>query len=274
MQYIPSVIPEQIHQQFNRSLKLYFKALSHVIFFALLFSIIVFIPRLTMLAFHQEMWPNSILNWNSLLLLVVDIGALILFTSMLWRIKCRITGRHESFFDDLMMAVKKIPQILIAVLIQVLVFVLINTLVMGFYFLIKNHAVLTNQKPVYALIGGTFLLEAFALIYIYFLFFFYLALILTEDQTALSALKKSVMLVWKNWWRTFCVQLLPWVTYFIVLLIIAMVFDIEINIYFFQSVNVSFLIVLLQILLFAVFIPWPAATMLVQLRDLELRKNL
>lgn len=274
MQFTPAIKPETIMQQSIRSMRLYFKAFLHVFFFAFLLSIVVFIPRILTLFTNQDLYPTTFFAWSNLLILLVDIGALILFTSMLWRIKCRITERHESFIDDLMVALKKTPQILVAVVIQVFVIILLNLAALGIYMLAEQHALLTSEAKIYWLVSGVFFLQSIALLYLYFLFFFYLALILTEDQTAFSALKKSVMLVWKNWWRTFLVQCLPWLVYFILLIIIRDILHIDINLYFFQMPEVTIMIVLLQLILFALFIPWPAATMLVQLRDLELRKNI
>ncbi len=274
MQFTPAVVPETIGQQFIRSLVLYFKALIHVFLFALVLSIIAFTPRITAtLTGYDAFFDPSPFEPEKLIFLLIDIGSLILFTAMLWRIKCLIVKRHETVLEDFKTALKKTPFILVAVIIQALVFVLVNSMSLGLYLLAGENTSLPALS--YWIIGSTFILQFVAITYIYFLFYFYLALILTEDKNAFTALKKSAVLVWGNWWRTCIVQILPWICYFIVLVIIRQTFKINTYIYFFEPppANPTFYSVLLQILLFAFFLPWPAATMLVQLRDLELRKN-
>lgn len=275
MQFTQAVAPESIGQQFFRSLKLYLKSFFHIFPFGLGLAIIAFIPRLISLYAGQEfLVPTSIWNLKSLLLLGIDICGLIFFTAMLWRIKCLIISRKDSIWEDFKTAVKKTPYILVAVIIQAFLFILINIISYGLYMLAGlRHMDPTAPVSVNWAIGGVFVFQGMATVYIYFLFYFYLALILTEDKTALSSLKQSVVLVWKNWWRTFWVQVLPWICYLLILVAIRNVFNLDIRIYFLHNAGLNAYISMLQIVLFAVFIPWPAATVLVQLRDLELRKK-
>ncbi len=272
MQFTHAVAPESIGRQFIRSLSLYFKSFIHVFLFALVLSIIAFTPRIvTALTGHDAVFDPSPFTREKILFLLIDVCSLILFTAMLWRIKCLIIGKHETILEDFKTALKKTPYILVAVILQGLVFLLVNIVSLGLYLLAGPTALSSTLN--YWIIGSTFILQFFAIIYIYFLFYFYLALILTEDKNALSSLKKSVALVWKNWWRTCILQVLPWICYFIVLVIIREIFQFNIHIYFFEPLRPDLFSISLQIVIFALFLPWPAATLLVQLRDLELRKN-
>ncbi len=57
--------------------------------------------------------------------------------------------------------------------------------------------------------------------------------------------------------------------YLILLFLIRFVAHINIHVYYMQTENESLAAILFHIVLFALFIPWVAATQLVQLRDLE-----
>jgi hypothetical protein len=142
---------------------------------------------------------------------------------------------------------------------------------LGFYLLAGQTS--AGSFMSHWIVGGAFVAQFCAIFYIYYLFYFYLPLILTENEGAFSSLKKSAVLVWRNWWRTCVVQILPWACYLIFLVIVREAFKLNLHIYFIDNYSPTIGITCLQILLFALFIPWPAATLLVQLRDLELRKN-
>jgi hypothetical protein len=122
--------------------------------------------------------------------------------------------------------------------------------------------------------GILFILPTILIVYIIFAFYFYLALILTENQRIISSLKRSAYLVWGNWWRVANLQLTPWLINLLCLLLIKKYLPVNIHLYFVSGAEPStFLSTLLNIIIFAIFIPWFGATLLVQLRDLELRKK-
>jgi hypothetical protein len=105
------------------------------------------------------------------------------------------------------------------------------------------------------------------------LFFFYFPLILTENKGPIDSLIRSAQLVWGYWWKTLWVQTLPWLCYLGVLLLMQSM-GISTHIYFFKPTLITPLATAVHIFIFALFFPWFAATMLVQLRDLELRAKL
>ena len=73
---------------------------------------------------------------------------------------------------------------------------------------------------------------------------------------------------------TLRVQITPWLAYLITLIIIKFGIKVPIHIYFVNpGEQQTFLATFIHILIFAIFVPWVGAVMLVQLRDLELRKQ-
>ncbi len=272
MQYVSATQPETFRQQISRSVTLYKNSFLHVFLFALLLSVIVFIPRLidvvTAGNFFAALTP---VDPRRLWLVLIEVAALGVFTAMLWRIQCLITNTHETVRNDLTIALKKLPPIFVAGILQAVALFLINIVAYILFILLAQKEQVFSLSS-FVLFSVLFLLQFIAAIYILFLFYFYLPLILTENNGIISALKRSALLVWKNWWRTLCVQLFPWSCYLIALLIIKSILGIDIHIYFSLTQNTTYLTTVIHILVFAIFIPWAAATMLVQLRDLELRK--
>jgi hypothetical protein len=77
--------------------------------------------------------------------------------------------------------------------------------------------------------------------------------------------------VWGRWWYTFWIIAAPWLIYTIVMFCFkAMGVNLHIFIIEMPSYTMTLFPTLVHIILFAVFIPWFASTMLVQLRNLEL----
>ncbi len=74
-------------------------------------------------------------------------------------------------------------------------------------------------------------------------------------------------------WMTLRAQATPWLTYLVALIVIKLLFQVNINIYF-MPVNpvANFYPTLLHIFILALFIPWGCSMMVAQLQDLELRK--
>jgi hypothetical protein len=82
------------------------------------------------------------------------------------------------------------------------------------------------------------------------------------------------MLVWNHWWRVFSTQLTPWLFYLALLIAVKYVLHIDFHIYFTQKIDNTLWVTIAHIAVFSLFIPWVAALLLVQLKDLELRKSL
>lgn len=274
-----SMQPESYQRQLGRSLIVYGSTFFHVILLSLLISIIAFIPRLASIYSGDVYFANNLAidNPQRLWLILIDLINLIFFTAMFWRIRCSITGTRDTLFTDIKMAVKKFPYILVAGILQNIIFGLcVIAFYIGAYYWISygQHTFNPNSLSNDLVLTFVFLAPFVCFLYVYFEFYFYLPLILIENKGVLSALKKSVSLVWGNWWRVVCLQLTPWLTYLLCLLIIKYGLNINIHIYFTHSTDPNTLLTTcFHIILFAIFLPWVAATLLVQLRNLEVIKQ-
>jgi hypothetical protein len=278
MQVALATQPESIDRLVWRSLKLYVKGLPRVFFFSLVLSIIVFIPRLSALIYAKEFKLSLITQSTQVCwLILIEIGVLFIFTSMLWRIRCVLYQEHESIFSDMKIAIKKLPLVLAAAFIQIAFFAILMTIafVFGFYltqYEMMASAVMQSQITFFA--AALLALNFWFIIYVYYLVIFYLPLILTEDKGIIASLKQSIFLVWSKWWRTFLFLLIPWFFYVVGLIIIRKMFNVDLHIYFIEPVIQStWPAVITHILIFAIFVPWVASALLIQLRDLELRKK-
>lgn len=268
--------PEPYKPLLRRSLKLYQASIFHVFFLSLLISVIAFVPRLFSLLIGQEVFYSlPYYHPAKLWIILIDLFCLFFFIALLWRVRCVMTEIHEKILDDVKIAFEKLPLIVAAVIIQLIIFTLVGVTVYVFFNFLStaspgNGALFHgNFLVMFALIGHVLLA-----VYLFFLFIFYLVLILTEDKGVFSSIKKSTLLVWRNWWRTFWFQMTPILAYIICLMIIKYVLHLNIHIYFTGPPSqFSWWTTFLHILLFALFLPWTAAVLLVQLRDLELRKK-
>lgn len=272
-----STQPERISQLLLRSVNLYRQTFSHIFFLALTVSIIAFIPRIFTLVVGADIFTGvALLNPRRLWLLVIDLGCLMLLTAIIWRIRCIITDAHESILDDIEVAVKKLPYIIVSSFLQfLLLYIVIFFCVVIAYFLIfhNNLPGLLNLRD--QIISSTIIFVQFILImYIFFALYFYLPIIVIENKTIITSLRKSAYLVWTNWWRTFLVQITPWVVYLLVIIFLNVITNLNLHVYFIPGTsNQSLFATIVHIFIFALFIPFFATTMLVQLRDLELRKE-
>jgi hypothetical protein len=270
--------PESIRCLVLRSIKLYIKGLPRVFFFSLLLSLIVFIPRLSALIYGEEMNPNLVTQGAQVVwLILIELGVLFVFTSMLWRIRCVLHQEHESLFSDMKIAIKKLPLIIAAAFIQFAFFAILTTIALVFGFYLTQYQIMTPDvvQPRTAFLAAILLALNFWIItYLYYLLIFYLPLILTEDKGIIASIKKSIFLVWGRWWRTFLFLLIPWFFYVVLLVIIRQIFNLNLHIYFIEPVTRStWVAVITHILIFAIYVPWVASALLIQLRDLELRKK-
>ena len=99
-------------------------------------------------------------------------------------------------------------------------------------------------------------------------------LIAIENKGIVAALERSMRLAWNHWLRIFLMQMTPWFCYLIFLSILKFIFRINVHIYFTNTLVHPLWTSVLQMIIFALFIPWVAAILLVQLKDLELRKHI
>lgn len=275
MQYTPSTQPETAKQLFIRSLQLYRFAFSHVIILALILATASFIPRLLAIAIGQDVFATlPTLSPQRLWLVLLDLVGLVFLTAILWRMQCLITGIHETIQNDISVALRKLPYIVVTVMIQSTIFLLILLTTITFYSYLQQQNLLVNPNAfTIMMVILPWFLQIMINIYIAISFLFYLPLILTENKGIISSLMESAHLVWGKWWRTLRIQITPWVFYLITLLLLKFGAGLNIHIYFFHPTAQSLPATVFHIIVFALFVPWIAATLLVQLRDLELRKN-
>lgn len=265
--------PESYKQIIYRSLRLYCASFFKVILLSLLLSCVVFIPRILSYATEQDILTNtSLFHINRLWLLLVDLAALTIFIGMLWRIHCVIIARHERFVEDFLMGLKKVIYAALAAFIQNILILAVGFIIIAIQVLLHHYHLLfidTLFGTLFTVL--VFFLQVAFLLYFATLFIFFLPLIAIENKGIFSAIKRSTSLVWNHWWRVFSTQITPWIYYLILLFIIKYVFHTNIHIYFLEQGKHTLWASLIHLILFALFTPWVASIMLVQLNDLELR---
>ncbi|MCD6039261.1 MAG: hypothetical protein K0S27_661 [Gammaproteobacteria bacterium] len=273
-QALLAIQPESYKQQLLRSLKLYKLSFFHVLHFALLLSIILFIPRFINVQMSHDFFLGLSLRIPSKLWIGCSVIAVLFFyAALLWRMRCITFNVQESLFNDMKVAMQRLAIIIMAVIIESVIFTLLFLGFLGFYYFFPKAISAQFDLVNLAVVMSGLIFYLYVILYVYFLFIFYLPLILAEKKGMFSALGKSAFLVWKNWWRTFWLQITPWSFYLASLLIIKQVFVGHFHLSLDFKQQSSLLATVLHILIFALFIPWTGATLLVQLRDLELRKN-
>lgn len=272
-----AIRPESKGRTIIRGLVLYRQAFFHVFFLAILTSIATFIPRIWTLIVGQNIFLNiPQFSPYRLWLLLINLSSLVFFTALLWRIRCVVTNTHESINDDMKIALKKLIYIFVATLLQTLFIVAVSTFLLFiiFHILSYKRAIITEDLFFQMLMLCLFLAQFIIIGFLFLAFYFYLPLILIENQGIIKSLLKSASLVWGNWWRTFWVQVTPWLVYFLVIILIRYATKLPLYIYFFPlEREPTLLATCVHVLLFAIFLPWFASNMLVQLRELELRKS-
>jgi hypothetical protein len=271
MPYAPSTQPETPRQILARSARVYRSSFFKVILVALLLAATTFMsPLIAVIGGHDlaTTVPDSALKRLSPLLF--EIIGITLFTIMLWRIRCVMDNFKESLKNDLMITLKKIPRIVGAALVETGISISLIFMSLGlFYFLRDQHLLLTMDKLQMTLVVSLLSIQFVMDIFIFILLMFYLPLILTENKHIFEALGKSAGLVWGHWWRTFSIQIVPWCFYLLTLYILKSLFHMNL----FHTSGFTLAEVSTDIIILAFFIPWFAATLLVQLNDLELRKK-
>lgn len=274
MQIAKVMQPETYRQKLRHSFQLYQLSLPHVFLLALLIAVLAFIPRLFTLVIGQEVFATLPLNSiDRVWLLLADLTWMFFFAALLWRMVCIIKGKHEKIMEDLVVAFRKIPFIILAALIEIGILLALSLTLFLFYKFFTSH--LNEQGPAFFATLVVLFLYAFFSVYLFFLLIFYFPLIVIEEEHVLEALKKSIVLVWGHFWQTFCFLLTPALVYLIILILMKYVLSIGVYIFFTHPSNtLSWLATLGQIVIFAFYIPWYAAVLLIQLCDLEARKGL
>lgn len=275
MEAILAKKPENYWPLLKRSIKLYRKSFSKIILFALALSMITFLPRLISDIIGQDIFGMvPLLSLQRLWLIVTSLIALIFFIGIIWHIHCVIRGVHEPYIEDFTVGIKKMVIALIAGIIQSIIiygsFILLYT---GLIFMSKHHLLFDKSTIGMLITSAIFVLLTMLMLYLWSLFIFFLPLIAIENKGVFTSLGRSVRLVWNHGIRAFTLQITPWIIYLYLLSFIRF-FGIDIHIYFSMVQSHTIWSTLINLVVFALFIPWVAALMLVQLNDLELRNNL
>jgi hypothetical protein len=272
--FLPSH-PETYSQLIKRSIHLYRASFSKVILLSFLLALVVFVPRFLSLLIGQDIFLNlPPLSPHRFWLAAINIVGLLFFIAILWHTHCVVRGIHEPLIEDVGKGVKKIILVLFATLLQSLIVYAVAAIIYGLQLLLFQYHLLFGKNLVSILLTCFVFMGQFVLIlYISTLFLFLVPLIAIENHGILKSLERSVLLVWNHWWRTFSVQFTPWICYLLFLFFIKYILHINIHIYFLEHGVHPLWTTLLNMIIFALFIPWVAAILLVQLKDLELRKK-
>lgn len=275
MDAILSSRPETYWQLLKRSFIFYRVAFIRVLPLAFLLAVITFIPRLLSVAIGQDIFsamPPFSPQW--LWLLFNNIISLMLFIAVLWRMHCIIRSVHEKIAEDFYIGGRKVLLAFVATVIQSAMIAAIGITLYGIQFLLFQHRLLFSDYLAGQLFTfAIFFIQLIASIYIIVLFIFYLPLIAVENKGILGSIERSIYLVFGNFWRTLKLQMTPWLCYLIALIAIRFGLNIHIHLFFLTPTLPNIGTTLLHLLIFAVFLPWIAAVLLVQLHDLELRKK-
>jgi hypothetical protein len=272
MPYAPSTQVESLAKTLTRSWDLYRSTFLKAFLMALLLSIIEFLPRLiTIIVGHETFAINAHFNYYRVLILFDNILELVLFAAILWCMQNTAQGYHETLKTDYKTGLEKLPAIIGASFIQLFLYALVSLSAIATVLYLDKYEFLPGTHILNVFLHGIpIMLQFFINLFLFVLFYFYMALIITEDNGPIDSLEHSARLVWGRWWKTFWVIVTPWLVYTLVLMgfkalgVNLHIFIIETPIY-----SMTLFPTLVHIILFAIFIPWFASTMLVQLRNLE-----
>jgi len=271
-----SIIPSQPSSNtklIRISLKLYGRSFSKIILLSFLLAITAFIPQLISVSIGHPL-NIPIFSLNRLWLLIINLLALVFFIGILWHMRCVIRNIHEPLIQDLKVGLKKFGYAFLAGLIQGLIIYGFTLIALFFQYFLLKQGLFSSRTFLSAGLTTLFFMVQFVLfIYVYSLFLFFVPLITVENRGVFSSLEQSASLVWNHWWRIIFTQITPWICYFAALVIIKRLFHVTLPFYFLTKSMLTWWSLSINIIVFAFFVPWFAALLLVQLKDLELRKK-
>jgi hypothetical protein len=268
--------PGSYWQLLKHSFALYRASFSKVIILSLLLSFTVFTPRFLSTIAGQDIFLDlPPLSPHRLWLFLIELIGITFFIGILWHIHCVATRVREPLIEDLTVGVKKVFLVLIASILQFGIIFGIALLFWGIQIFFYKHQMLLASEPSGAILTVILLVgQLILMLYFSVLFIFLIPIIATENKSILSAFERTVYLGWNHWLRIFSLQITPWITYVIILLLIRHAIGVNVHIYFFAPPEYSVWTSVFHFVIFALFIIWPAALLLVQLKDLELRKHI
>jgi len=276
-----STVPLSYSLLIKRSLNLYRYAFKRTYILGLILAIIFFIPHiLSILSNRPELLTPSLFSLDTLWLIAMNLCAFLFLSAMLWRVNCLERNKHETLIEDFKTAFNKLLTIIASILLQICIFIAVGLTAFAIQTplvaLLHSQFLSEGANLTTFLIVPLFSIQFLLLIFLSILFYFYLPLIVVENDGIVLSLKQSVRLVWGNVLRVLAVQLTPWLVYVLVLILIKTVLPINIQIALFGLVSHPSLITTggtaVQIFIASLFLPWIVSIILVQLRDLELRK--
>ncbi|MBA3661315.1 MAG: hypothetical protein H0W64_06285 [Gammaproteobacteria bacterium] len=268
--------PSTYGQLIRRSFYLYRISFRQVLFITILLGVTAFLPRFMGNFTGEDLIVSS--SWwdpRRIWLIAVDLVAIVLFVAMLWRINGMIREKHEPLSEDFTQGAKKAVSVFVAAFIQALILFALVIVLFSFITVLYRYQLLFSQDFwgilfTLVIIGG----QALLIFYVATLFLFVMPIIAVENKGVLHAIEKSISLVWNHWWLTISVQMTPWLCYALVMIAIKYLLHIDVHIYFIYDDSRHLGSSFLQLAMFIIFIPWVASLLLVQLKDLELRKSI
>lgn len=263
-------------QVLKRSLILYYRSYSSVALLSLLLAITIFIPRFISDLVGQDMFQGlSLYSWQRAWIFVIDLVGIGFLVAMVWRMYCIAQNIKDPFLEDYAVGAKKMFSVVVAAILQCIFLFFISFIIFGLQAMMYKHQLLFKAELGSQLLTlFIFIAQFFVVAYLATLFVFFIPLIATENKGPLKSLEYSALLVWNHWWRTFSVQITPWIIYTILVLIVRNYIDIDLHFYYVGHQPHSILSTLFNIGLFVLFIPWVPALLLVQLKDLEMRRKM
>lgn len=268
--------PESNKSLLKRSLSLYAASFSHVILLALILAFITFIPRFLFDLYGRDfLLSTQFWSWARVWLTILNLVDFILIIAIFWRLHCVNRGYHEPFIQDVGKGVRKTIYVFIAAVVT-------NAVVYGVTMLtwlatktLHEHSLLlADSRLSFVLTVLLVVAQTFILLYLTALFLFILPVIAIEDKGILGGIKRSISLVWNHWWRVFTLQIVPWFCFFITLILLRFILLTNMRLTFLERLPEPLWVTLMKMVLFGFFVPWVCALILVQLRDLELRKQI
>lgn len=267
-------VPSAYGSLIANSVLLYRKTFYRVFLLSLCVALIVFIPRILSTIIGEDIFHRGgPFNLNRLWLIALDFVSMIFIIGIFCRIYFTAKAEHEPISDDLNIGVHKVLSIFFASILQGMILCVCVLACYGLQYILHQYDLLNHDNPIgLFFLFGTFSFQLFIILYILTLFVFVIPLVAIENKGVFNAIEKSVSLTWNHWWRVFSVQMTPWIIYSLVLMGLRDFFHLDIHLYFTELTNPSYLATIINVALFTLYIPWYASLMLVQLRDLELRK--
>lgn len=268
--------PENYSSLIARSLRLYRASFAKIGYLSLLLSTIVFAPQLVEDIVGFPIFAAlPLFSPLRLLFVLVEILAFGLFIAILWHAHCVVKHHQDPVSEDVKIGAKKaVFGFLGALFVSILFFVLGLGITYFLFALTKLQLLFINTTGGVLFTSTMFLLVIAAFFYTGALFIFFLPLIVIENKSVFASLKTSALLVWNHWFSVLITQATPWLWYVVALCVIRILAGINVHLFFTFNTTSNLLVTIANIIIFALFIPWFATLLLVQLKDLEQRNHL